>query len=171
MLFRSLIGQSADTGAAAVTDQIVIGRTATGGTTNNGLYFPTTLEQKPAAAATIPVMFNTSTGQMAAASDAIMIPSNADPNANITGITGLLVYDSTDNYLQYYNGTSYVNVGIPDGTSGQTLVYNASGVLTSHSNLKVDQGDNAVEILNTLRTTVATGTALTVQPKIGRAHV
>ncbi len=45
-------------------------------------------------------------------------PRNPDPGTNIvTPATGLMAYDSTDNELQYYNGTSWVSLTSGGGVS------------------------------------------------------
>jgi len=49
---------------------------------------------------------------------------NTDPNANITSpANGLMAYDSTDDELQYYNGTSWISLTSGGGSS----IYSADG--------------------------------------------
>ena len=67
-------------------------------------------------------------------------PRNTDPNTNIaTPAAGLLAYDSTDNELQYYNGTSWIS--ITGGIYGGSGTVPTSVVATLTDTLTFASGD------------------------------
>jgi hypothetical protein len=76
------------------------------------------------------LQYNLTTGKIGPAAGGLVMPSDADPATNLTGtdlVPGMTVYDTTDNELQYYNGTSFIGIGaaaavaINDLTDGYRL--------------------------------------------------
>jgi len=68
-------------------------------------------------------------------------PRNADPASNITTpVAGLMAYDTTDNELQFYNGTSWNSAG------GGASIYTADGTLSGNRN--VNLGTNNLGFTN-----------------------
>jgi hypothetical protein len=60
-------------------------------------------------------------------------PRNADPASNITTpVAGLVAYDTTDNKLQFYNGTAWTDAG-----GGGDSIYTASDSIPSATNRTV----------------------------------
>jgi hypothetical protein len=70
-------------------------------------------------------------------------PRNADPASNITTpVAGLVAYDTTDNELQFYNGTSWNSAG-----GGGDNIYTADGTLSG--NRTVTMGSNSLSFNST----------------------
>lgn len=99
-------GASVDDGARA--NSIILGNSTA--TVDAGIFVPTATASLSATATTNIVQLDSATGQVGAAANAIMLPADANPAGNITGIERMLVYDNTDKEVQFFDGTNFISL-------------------------------------------------------------
>ena len=81
-------------------------------------------------------------------------PRNADPASNITTpVAGLVAYDTTDNELQFYNGTSWNSAG------GGASIYTADGSINEDRVITVGLGTNNNTYTTSFESTKNNGTS------------
>ena len=111
-----------------------------------------TINNKPTAGDIVPCSFENITGLVVGANvsslnasailqgdsttQGFLPPRNADPSGNIsTPASGLMAYDSTDDELQFYDGTSWVAAG-----GGGASIYSADGATTANRTVTLGNG-------------------------------
>jgi hypothetical protein len=138
--------------SAAINNCIVIGSGAIGSVAS-ALHLPTTLANVVPVAGAKAVQYNPITGQLGAASDALMLPRNANDPATL--ITGSLAYNNTSNTVKFYNGTAWTGLGganaindLSDAATGGTrTLFIATGIAAVPAGINdtVAIGDGAGE--------------------------